>query len=144
MGKHYVKCLAEAFPEIKARRPAIQIGGAGNISIVHTAMPAMLLEPCFGNNPRHAAILNTTIGLKKLADVLVGTITEFFPDGGLVAFSVGHRRLRNRAGRLDQGCAVLNAPRHQFEDRVLAEADYAEMILQEVACKLKVIRKVGV
>ena len=141
MGKHYVQVIDGAFPEIKARRPAVQIGGAGNISIVHTAMPAMLLEPCFGNNPLHAAILKSIDGIDKLGDCLFRTITSFFPHGGLIAFSVGHRRIRSAAGKLDQGCAIHDAPRHPFEDRVMAEADFAEMILQDAACKLMQIKE---
>ena len=143
MAKQYVEFLEGAFyPEIKARRPAVQIGGAGNISIVHTAMPAMLLEPCFGNNPVHADILKSIEGIDKLGDVLVRTITDWFSGGGLVAFSVGHRRLRNKStSKLDQGCAIHDAPRHPLEDRMMAEADFAEMILQDAACKLMNIRR---
>jgi N-acetylmuramoyl-L-alanine amidase len=94
-------------------------GGRGNANLVHTAMPAILVEPLFASNPTHAKVIRSPEGQARLAKCLADSIRAAFPKGGLVAFSVGHKGKRNNPR--DRGCAVHGAK--------LKEADYAEMVL---------------
>jgi hypothetical protein len=78
-------------------------------------MPAILLEPLFGSTPRHAEIIRSHEGQRKLAQVLVASILCMFPDGGLCGFSVGHKGKTSNPD--DRGAAVHGTD--------LMEADYA-------------------
>lgn len=93
--------------------------GRGDGNIKRTAMPAMLVEPMFASNPAQAAIIKSQEGQTRLAKVLVDTIVQMFPDGGLVAFSVGHK-YKSRSSK-DRGVPVLGGG---------WEADYAEKVLK--------------
>lgn len=63
--------------------------GRANDHLRHTDMPALLLEPCFISNLAGAEI--ATGSPDVLAQILLESIVRFFPRGGLVAFSVGHK-----------------------------------------------------
>lgn len=95
-------------------------GGRGDGNICKTKMPAILLEPLFCNNPSHAAIMTSEEGQKRLAKVLVESIKRFFPNGGLVAFSIGHKYKRSSPN--DRGAVVAG-----FAG--FTEADCAEKVL---------------
>jgi N-acetylmuramoyl-L-alanine amidase len=95
-------------------------GGRGDANIRETAMPALLLEPLFCSNPRHAAWIRSPEGRQKLARALSDSIRRFFPKGGLVAFSVGHKGKPSKPH--DRGAAVAGGG---------AEAEFAEMVLIE-------------
>lgn len=94
--------------------------GRGDGNLVHTAMPAILLEPLFGSTPRHADIIRSELGQLKLARLLTASVYCNFPDGGLVGFSVGHKYKKSNPN--DRGAAVYGSP-------ALSEADYAEKVL---------------
>lgn len=94
-------------------------GGRGNYLLYHTAMPAILPEPLFASNPGHAELIKSEQGRELLAEALVESIRETFPDGGLVAFSVGHKYNPRRPR--DRGASVYGGG---------TEADYAEMVLE--------------
>ena len=114
----YVEAIAREFG-VKANR--ILVGGwegRGDGNVRHTAMPAILLEPLFASNPIHASIIKSEEGQKRLASVLVDTIRRHFPQGGLVAFSVGHKYRKSKPN--DRGAAVAGGG---------TEADYAERVL---------------
>lgn len=82
-------------------------------------MPAILVEPFFVSNPEQAEWLKAPDGIPKLAQVLVQSIEDTFPLGGLIGFSVGHK------GKViqfnDRGAKVYGGG---------FEADYAEKILR--------------
>jgi len=63
--------------------------GKANDHLRHTGMPALLLEPCFISNTIGAQI--ALASKDALAQILAESIMQFFPQGGLVAFSVGHK-----------------------------------------------------
>ena len=83
-------------------------------------MPALLLEPLFGSNPQHAEWIRSESGQQRLAQILVESIQRFFPGGGLVGFSVGHKYKTSRPN--DRGAAVAGGG---------TEADFAELVLQK-------------
>jgi len=99
----------------------VSIGGyrhRGNGNLYLTAMPAVLLEPLFASNPKHAQVIRTVDGQQKLAQCLVDTIKDFFPKGGLIAFSVGHKYKKSEPN--DRGVILAGGG---------TEADYAEQVL---------------
>lgn len=96
--------------------------GRGDNNIRHAKMPAILVEPLFGSNPRHARIIKSSKGQDKLAGILAESIRKFFPSGGLAAFSVGHKYKRKNPR--DRGAGIYGGG---------WEADYAEIILRKAA-----------
>ena len=96
--------------------------GHGNLS--HATMPAMIPEPLFVSNPAHANLLRHGDAAGILAEKLALSIRRFFPEGGLVGFSVGHRY--KDCGNMDEGAPVAGGG---------TEAEFAEMILVE-SCRL--------
>jgi len=97
----------------------------GDYNVRYTTMPAILLEPMFVSNPEQAEIAKSEDGQKRLARVLVDSIRRFFPDGGKVAFSVGHKFKRKRPN--DRGAPVHGGG---------WEADLAESVLEYAAAML--------
>jgi len=98
------------------------IHGRGNSNIKYTRMPAVLLEPLFCSSYDGSDFLRSEHGRQVLAAVIVEGIQKMFPEGGLVAFSVGHKgKLSNPH---DRGALVLGGG---------FEADYAEAVLSEAA-----------
>lgn len=129
IARAYVERICRTFGTSKANndfaKDGVSIGGyqqRGNKNLFSTNMPAVLLEPLFASNPKHAEIIRSEDGQRKLATCLVETIKEFFPHGGIVAFSVGHKgkpsKPRDRGVELSGGGA---------------EADYAEKVLKIAA-----------
>lgn len=97
IAKAYVDRVSKAFGVPLANnnfaRNGVSIGGyklRGNANLTTTKMPAVLLEPLFASNPKHAAWIKSEAGQEKLAMAIVETIREFFPNGGTVGFSIGH------------------------------------------------------
>jgi len=102
------------------------MGGRGNSQIFYTDMPAILPEPLFCSNPRSAEILRGDSGRRQLAEILAASIREFFPKGGLVAFSVGHR---GKPKSSDAGAPVYA----KSGEPAISEADLTENILERAA-----------
>ncbi|PIU92899.1 MAG: hypothetical protein COZ06_11830 [Armatimonadetes bacterium CG_4_10_14_3_um_filter_66_18] len=94
----------------------IRKGGRGDGNLARAKMPAILLEPFFVSNPQGSQWAKTR--QQELAEILVGTIREFFPDGGAVAFSVGHKYKRSAPN--DRGASAHGGGN---------EADLAEAVL---------------
>jgi len=131
-ARYYAKSVAKHF-QIKVANEGGDVGDdglfvggwdgkRGNANLSETAMPAVLLEPLFAGNPKHAAWIRSEQGRVALARILAESIKRFFPKGGLVAFSVGHRYKPSNPH--DRGAPVHGSLK-------LAEADYSEMILLE-------------
>lgn len=127
-GRWYSREASRIFGTRIGGGDGIMVGGyqgRGNDNLVHTAMPAILLEPLFGSTPEHAEIIRSIEGQQQLARLLVASIWCQFPQGGLVGLSIGHKYKRSNPD--DRGAAVLGAP--VVEGRPLAEADYAEAVV---------------
>jgi len=126
-GSSYAKRVSKAL-ETTLRHKAqggLLVGGyngRGNGNLKYTSMPAILLEPCFATNPLEAAKIRDPFTQRIMAAALVSSIKEFFPKGGLVAFSVGHKG--KTSSPLDRGVGVVGGG---------VEADYAEAVLNMAA-----------
>lgn len=120
-ARTYVKKICGLFNVESGGNDGIMVGGyngRGNANLKHTSMPAILVEPMFGSNPSQAEIIRSPEGQQKLAEALADSIREHFPDGGLVAFSVGHKYKKSNPN--DRGAALRGGG---------TEADYAEIVL---------------
>jgi hypothetical protein len=127
-GRWYAKAIAQQFGVGVGGDQGILLGGwkgRGDGNVKFTRMPAVLLEPLFASNPRQADIIRSESGQAALARILVESIKRFFPDGGLIAFSVGHKYKASHPD--DRGAALAGGG---------TEADYAEKVLQRAATVL--------
>jgi hypothetical protein len=127
-GSWYAKAVAEQFQSKVFREDGVSRGGLdgrGDGNVKHTTMPAVLLEPLFVSNPQQADIVRSASGQAALARILAESIRRFFPKGGLIAFSVGHKYKTSRPN--DRGAALAGGG---------VEADYAEKVLQQAAALL--------
>lgn len=100
LARDYTALVAQEFG---IRDAGIVVGpprGEYNIKFYHC--PAMLVEPGFVSNHDFADRIQSGEGIDALARVLVDAICRNFPDGGLVALSVGHLY----RGTADQGAPV--------------------------------------
>jgi N-acetylmuramoyl-L-alanine amidase len=128
-GRWYAQQINQEFGVPMHGDQGIVIGGyngRGDGNIKHTQMPALLLEPLFASNPQHAEWIRSEVGQDKLATILCNSIVHFFPAGGLVAFSVGHKYKPNKPA--DRGVNVYGGG---------TEADYAEIVLQKAQRQLE-------
>lgn len=120
-GQAYAKSVADEFGCKIGGTNGILIGGfngRGDGNVKHTNMPAALLEPLFCSNPKRAKEIKSVEGQNKLAEILADNIKHFFPNGGLIAFSVGHKYKTSKPN--DRGAAVHGGG---------TEADIAEQVL---------------
>ena len=132
-GVRYAKAVAsllgtEVFAPASSW-PGVAIGGIdgrGNGNLLYAEMPAILLEPLFVSNPKQAAQLKQTTWQAALAKILADSICESFPDGGLVAFSIGHKG--KTSNPTDCGAEVHNGG---------YECEYAELVLRKAATLLE-------
>lgn len=106
-------------------------GGRGDGNIRLTNMPAILLEPCFVSNPKEALIVRSTSGQKALGKILAETIQTMFPDGGTIAFSVGHKGKESNPH--DRGADVYGGG---------TEAEYAELVMLQAKAVLEGVEMV--
>lgn len=124
-GRWYAKAVAEQFGSRVAGDQGLLMGGfdgRGDGNVKHTDMPAVLLEPLFASNPQQADLIRSDAGQAALARILAESIRRFFPSGGLIAFSVGHRYKKSSPN--DRGAALTGGG---------MEADFAEKVLQQAA-----------
>lgn len=127
-GRWYAKAISEQFGNKVGGDGGLLVGGAdgrGDGNVKYTQMPALLLEPLFASNPQQADQIRSKAGQALLARVLVESIRRFFPDGGLIAFSVGHKYKTSSPN--DRGAALAGGG---------TEADHAELVLQQAAALL--------
>ena len=79
----------------------------------------------FASNPQQAEIIRSDSGQDTLARILAESIRRFFPAGGLVAFSVGHKYKTSSPN--DRGAVLAGGG---------TEADHAEKVLKKTATLL--------
>jgi hypothetical protein len=128
-GRWYARAVAEQFGSKVGGDAGILVGGwngRGDGNVKHTKMPAVLLEPLFASNPQQAEIIRSDAGQAALARLLAESIRRFFPDGGLIAFSVGHKYKTSSPN--DRGAALAGGG---------TEADHAEKVLERTAALLR-------
>ena len=91
-------------------------GRRGDDSIRLCNMPAVILEPLFVSNPDHVKLFWNG-GREVLADSLAAIVRKYFPEGGSIGFSVGHRYKRSKP--FDQGAHCWGTP--EFSEASLSE-----------------------
>lgn len=135
VAKSYVDRISRVFDVPLANndfaKGGVSVGGCkgrGNGNLSRTLMPAVLLEPLFASNPKLASIIRSEVGQDKLAECLADTIKEHFPQGGLVAFSVGHKYKTSMPN--DRGVPLAGGG---------TEADYCEEVLNKAAALLSAL-----
>ena len=116
----YCKKVSDAFSTKDAGTLKVAYKATGDFNLRYTDMPAILLEPFFVSDKTQAGWAASEGGQRKLAIALVESIKERFPDGGKVAFSVGHKYKTSNPH--DRGAAV-------YGRTDIAEADLAEEVL---------------
>lgn len=124
-GRWYARAVAEQFGTRVGGDGGILVGGwdgRGDGNVKHTRMPAVLLEPLFASNPQQADAIRSEAGQQALARILAESIRRFFPDGGLIAFSVGHKYKTSSPN--DRGAMLAGGG---------TEADFAEKVLEKAA-----------
>ena len=122
-GKSYALRISREFGVPLGGKSGLLVGGyngRGNGNLKYTYMPAILLEPLFASNPIQADWIRSAEGQDKLAKILADSIIEFFPDGSLIGFSVGHKYKTSRPS--DRGAALHGGG---------TEADYAEIVMEK-------------
>lgn len=125
----YVKFVSTAFnvPQFTGgpkSYPNLLVGGyngRGEGNVRYTDMPAVLLESLFISNPESVKVLDNG-GIATLAAILSSLIKKHFPNGGLVAFSIGHKG--KRINTTDLGAAAAPGGKYKWE------AEYAEQVLK--------------
>jgi len=130
-GRWYAHAIAKEFGTTVGGDDGLFVGGAGGRgdgNLKYTDMPAILVEPLFASNPQQAEIIRSNSGQTRLARVLVESIQRFFPQGGLIAFSVGHKY--KPANPRDRGAALAGGG---------LEAEFAEQVLLKAKAMLEQI-----
>jgi hypothetical protein len=124
-GRWYTQATSREFDVPIGGDQGIKVGGydgRGDGNLKHTNMPAILLEPLFASNPRHADIIRSEDGQMRMARVLVDSVRRFFPDGGLIAFSVGHKYKTSNPD--DRGANLVGGGSEaEFAEKVLLKAE---------------------
>lgn len=132
-GLLYANLVDKEFPEVPrlCGLSGLSVGGydgRGNGNLVLTNMPAILCEPMFASNPRHAETIRSDDGRSRLAKCLVDSITQMFPSGGLVALSIGH--LYKTSKPHDKGAELVGGG---------TEGEYAEKVILKAKEMLEAI-----
>ncbi len=126
MAKFYAERVSKEFGTKLGFGDGVDSGGRGNGNLLHTNMPAILLEPMFVSNPGQAAIVKSEDGQNRLAACLADTVKSFCPNGGLIAFSIGH--IYKTSAPNDRGAAVVGGG---------TEAQYAEIVMNKAKAMLE-------
>jgi hypothetical protein len=134
-GRWYAAAVGREFHCSLGGDNGIQVGGfngRGDANLRYTDMPAILLESLFCSNPSQAATIKRTAGQEQLARILCDSIQRFFPKGGLLGFSVGHKYKTSNPD--DRGAAVAGGG---------WEADYAEAVLEKASAMLAGVQQLS-
>lgn len=130
-GRWYARAVAHEFDVRLGGSDGILVGGfegRGDYNLRFTDMPALLLEPLFASHPQSAQLIKSEDGQQRLATILCDSIMRFFPNGGLIGFSVGHKYKTTNPN--DRGAAIYGGG---------VEADYAELVLEKAKHLLEAI-----
>lgn len=130
-GRWYAGAVSRGFDIPLGGDQGVVVGGyngLGDYNLRYTDMPAILLEPLFASNPWHAERIRSENGQAQLARILSESVQRFFPQGGVIGFSVGHKYKESHPN--DRGASVYGGG---------TEADYAEIVLNKAKALLEVV-----
>lgn len=91
--------------------------------IIDNNREAYISEPAFGSNPAQARMLADPAVQRAIAQVNVDALRAHYPDGALIALSVGHKYKTSAPN--DRGCVIVGTG--------LMEADVNEAIIGYMA-----------
>jgi len=121
-GEYYTERVSEEFGIVKGKDNGISVikdGDRGYGNMKYLKIPAILLEPFYISNPEGLEWAKTR--QDELAQILVESIYKFFPEGGLIAFSVGHKYKTSRPD--DAGAQPFEGIKEiEFNEKVLEKA----------------------
>lgn len=133
-GRWYARAVAHEFDVKLGGNEGILVGGfegRGDYNLRFTDMPALLLEPLFVSHPQSAQLIKSDSGQQRLAAILCDSIIRFFPNGGLIGFSVCHKYKTTNPN--DRGAAVYGGGN---------EADFAEQVLEKAKTLIEAVGQI--
>ncbi|MEQ8222159.1 MAG: S41 family peptidase [Candidatus Eremiobacterota bacterium] len=122
-AEYYMNRVSEQFQLNKWKKDGIKVlvqGDRGYGNLKYLKMPAILPEPFLICNSTGVEWAKTR--QDELARILVDSIYKFFPEGGLVAFSVGHKYKISNIN--DKGACPFEG---------ICEIDFNEAVLEKAA-----------
>jgi N-acetylmuramoyl-L-alanine amidase len=120
MGTWYAAEVSKRFGIKNNGLKVLDVNERGAFNLRYTNMPALILEPFFVSNKDGAAWAKDPVKQAVLADIINDMVRLFFPNGGLVGLSVGHKG--KTSSPKDRGADVLGGG---------TEADCAEAVLKQ-------------
>jgi hypothetical protein len=99
-------------------------------------MPAILVEPLFGSNAEHAAIIMSSEGRHLLAWCLAETVRRSLPEGGKVVLSAGHGTVPGK-----NGCAIYGYPQTSEHFEAVAVVRLAREYIEAITDTKMPVRK---
>lgn len=110
----------------------VQRGGRGSALVQRVVAPAIVLEPGFITNREFFERITTGEGIDALGRCLAQSIIDTFPEGGLVALSVGHAYRDGK--RLTAGDPGAVVPKHYDPDPAFdTEAELVDAYITSAA-----------
>lgn len=103
-------------------------GARGYWNLYYTDMKAILLEGWHVSDKEIATLAMSELGQDQMAQIIADMIRKFFPDGGLIAFSVGH--MFKKSSIHDRGAPVAGG-------NGLGEADIVLSFMRKAAVLLE-------
>jgi len=100
-------------------------GDRAYYNLFYTSMKAVLLEPLWVSDGDLAILAQSEDAQDKIAQIIVNMVRKFFPDGGLIAMSVGH--MFKASAPYDRGAPVVGTKGQ------LGEADLTKPYLLKAA-----------
>jgi len=141
MGSYFAKECSKAFKvplfQQRGHLPGLRVlkrGDRAYFNLYYTKMKAVLLEPLWVSDGELAMLAQSEDAQDKIAKIIENMIRKFFPNGGLIAFDVGH--LYKASSRLDRGAPVVGTGGRVGEaDLVLPYMRKAAALLEGTAEK---------
>lgn len=103
-------------------------GIAGYWNLYYAKGNSLLLEPLYVSDPEQAIMAQSELGQDRIAQIINTMVRKFYPDGGVIAFSVGHKY--KVSSPYDRGAPVVGTDG-------LGEADLAELYMKKAAVLLE-------
>jgi hypothetical protein len=128
MAKYFADKVSEAFDYPNRGCVVTENGDAGYWNLYYAAGNSILLEPLYVSDSDQALMAQSELGQDKIAQIIADLVRKFYPDGGLIAFSVGHKF--KVSSPYDRGAPVVNTDG-------LGEADLVELYMHKAAALLE-------
>lgn len=128
------QCVADAFGFASGGVDVLSDSRRGYYNLVYTAMPACLLEPLWVSDEEQAILAASADAQRTMAEIICDTLRTHFPNGGLLALSVGHLNNPSRPGDRGAPCAIGGVSEADLA-LLLSDAIERELAEDGAACK---------